>query len=51
MLYIFGRYYQQKYEFFVDFNIILARDFGELYNIIKTILKKKKNLWNDRMKL
>jgi hypothetical protein len=51
MLYIFGRYYQHKYGFFVDFNIILARDFEELYNVIKNILKKKKHLWNDKMKL
>ena len=52
VLYVFGRYFQDKYEFIIDFNIIIADDFAGLYETkIKSILKNNKNLWNFEMKL
>jgi hypothetical protein len=44
VLYTFGRYYQEKYEFIADFNIVLARDFQQLYNVIKKILNNSQEL-------
>jgi hypothetical protein len=38
--------------FIVDFNIVVAVDFAQLYeNKIKTILKTNRPLWDDEMRL
>lgn len=31
IIYTFGRYYRERYEFIVDFNIVMAVDFHKLY--------------------
>ena len=31
VLYVFGRYFQDEYQFIIDFNIIIADDFANLY--------------------
>jgi hypothetical protein len=44
VLYTFGRYYLNKYQFTVDFNVILAKDFQQLYTAIKRTFINNKAL-------
>ena len=38
-LFIFGRYYQQKYQFAIDLNILLGKDLSKLYLLLYRKLK------------
>jgi hypothetical protein len=39
-IYIIGRYYADKYKFIIDFNIVLATDLGNLYNVMVDNIKR-----------
>lgn len=39
-LYTFGRYYHEKYEFAIDFNILLGKDFNKIYSLLCRKLRR-----------
>lgn len=40
MLFVLGRYYQEKVRFAVDFNVVLAQDLNQLYNKLADLVSK-----------
>jgi hypothetical protein len=47
VLYTFGRYYLHKYQFTADFNVILAKDFQQLYSAIKRTFINNRDLTSE----